>query len=285
VLLPLAASTLLLVAQPCPSDSACAPAGLCTAPPSAATLTCHARCEPGCQPGERCTVLRPPDDERWPRHRRRYVCTREPSRLCEPCQRDEDCGALLDRCLDLASGERVCGRDCSWGDDCPRGYVCADPGASDGRPARRQCIPQAACCACDQGFYVPYERATLAPQQAAPEPPPGADVADAPATWPSEGFAPRPSGPTPGSWWSGTPGGGSSGSGSPSSTPAASTPLRAPTPGGGTIRTPGYEPRPVMPTAATSSAPAPAPPTRPSPPAPPSGSPPPQPRGRGVVLQ
>lgn len=151
-LFPLAA-----LAQVCQADAECAGERLCTAKPRF-ELTCHRRCQLGCEPQERCTVLRAPDDERWPKGRRRYVCTEETTRLCRPCETDTDCEGFLDRCLFQVNGEKACGRDCSWDDQCPKGYRCADPGGIDGREVRRQCVPEAGCCACDRGFFVPAER-------------------------------------------------------------------------------------------------------------------------------
>lgn len=184
VLFPLAA-----LAQVCRADAECADQHLCTARPEL-ELTCHRRCQLGCDAGERCTVLRAPDDERWPKARRRYVCTEETTRLCRPCEADADCDGFLDRCLFQVNGEKACGRDCSWDDQCPKGYRCADPGGVDGREVRRQCIPEAGCCACDQGFFVPAERPPELPAAGAARSTGGASLpAPAPTSaWPT----PRP---------------------------------------------------------------------------------------------
>ncbi len=238
----------LVVAQTCASDAECGRTSLCTARPEQA-LTCHRRCQLRCAGDERCTVLRPPDDERWPRERRRYVCTAEDSRLCQPCERHADCEGFLDRCLILLSGEKACGRDCSWDDACPRGYRCADPGGFDGRVARRQCLPEAGCCACDQGFLV------------LPEPPPSAAAATTPSPGAGRGVVPSGTGPggfpvTPlpaarprPSWWHSTtpswPGPATTSQSTPPSpaTPRASQPSRG-TPAA--VPSPGQRAPPVV---------------------------------------
>lgn len=256
VLLPPAA-----LAQVCAADAECEAQKLCTAKP-ALELTCHRRCQLGCGAEERCTVLRAPDDERWPKARRRYVCTEETKRLCQPCEADADCDGYLDRCLFQVNGEKACGRDCSWDDQCPKGYRCADPGGVDGREVRRQCIPEAGCCACDQGFFVPAERPPELPAAGPARASGGAALpapAPAPASaWPTTRPGAPPNGANRPGWRSPTAGAPSLVPGHNPATPRGSTRitgagLPTPAPSGGVT------PRPAPTSRHTGAGPLPAP--------------------------
>ena len=65
--------------------------------------------------------------------------------LCDPCERNAQCGGPLDRCVVATVGgevETFCGRDCSMdARSCPDDYDCLDVG--DGV---RQCVPTLGTC-------------------------------------------------------------------------------------------------------------------------------------------
>ncbi len=65
--------------------------------------------------------------------------------LCLRCQRDTDCNAAGDRCLDLGHGEKACGQDCS-GSACPTGFECRALALDAG--IAHQCVPTSGTCEC-----------------------------------------------------------------------------------------------------------------------------------------
>lgn len=226
----------LQLGVPCLKDSTCG-AGLLCAPEPNAAPSCHLRCGEGCSETQRCTVLAPPDDERRPVTARRFVCTDSKDTLCQTCASDDDCGLFLDKCIAQLNGELACGRDCAWDDQCPRGYVCADPGDANGSLARRQCVPKAGCCHCDVGYEA--QREDLATS--------GGGTNEELPSMPSFSFpaptpAPQPSSSPPPPWWSNPNLSGwlrpfsNSRPTTPSATPApAMTPTPAPTPARSTV--------------------------------------------------
>ena len=64
--------------------------------------------------------------------------------LCRACASDADCVGEVNRCLELAEGERACGRSCApgsvYGTSCPTGFSCLD----------EQCVPDSGTCRCGQ---------------------------------------------------------------------------------------------------------------------------------------
>ncbi len=57
-----------------------------------------------------------------------YVCLEDQAKLCQPCQKDEDCQPItnqrIDLCVDYGSDGKFCGIDCR-NSICPDGYECA----------------------------------------------------------------------------------------------------------------------------------------------------------------
>ena len=136
----------------CSTDEGCGNQSmLCVKEPEAQAKTCHLRCHASCAESERCTVLEPPDRQEDPISARRFVCTADRDRLCRPCERDDDCLLMLDKCVIQANGEHACGRDCAWDGACPPGFTCGDPAGLKG-VVKRQCVPIAGCCNCDQAL-------------------------------------------------------------------------------------------------------------------------------------
>jgi len=209
-------SLLVLAQQSCTSDVNCGEARLCVAEPDEGP-TCHATCPLPRAPAQRCTVLAPPDDETKPVHQRRFVWTHNRDALCKTCEQDNECGLMLDRCVQLINGERACMRDCTWNDECPKNFVCADPAGADGKVKRRQCVPVSGCCHCDVGFTQDTGGTVSSGGAGAssaatptggwqPKPPPSLNWGP-PARWsgstnpttpsPSGGTTPAPTGKTP----------------------------------------------------------------------------------------
>jgi hypothetical protein len=70
-----------------------------------------------------------------------YYCLADLGGLCKPCVSSINCTYPADECLELESGESVCGRDCSYDGpaaDCPSGYECVSG----------QCHPIGDTCDC-----------------------------------------------------------------------------------------------------------------------------------------
>lgn len=67
-----------------------------------------------------------------------FYCLPDRGGLCKPCGSDINCTFAGDRCLDLGSGVKVCGRDCSFDASCPVGYECK----------QGQCWPVGNTCDC-----------------------------------------------------------------------------------------------------------------------------------------
>ena len=56
--------------------------------------------------------------------------------LCTYCSSNEDCGAIENICINLPSGESVCGVDCAGNEErCPESYFCTQIGDEGVRPA------------------------------------------------------------------------------------------------------------------------------------------------------
>jgi len=65
-------------------------------------------------------------------------------KLCDPCQKKEDCGGSNDYCLfNSATGEKMCGQDCSGTTSCPAGYKCLH---ITGNVDVYQCVPISETC-------------------------------------------------------------------------------------------------------------------------------------------
>ncbi len=65
------------------------------------------------------------------------ACVAQADGLCEICEQDTDCTGVGARCLELAEGERACGRSCLER-PCPMGYACVGG----------QCRPESGSCRC-----------------------------------------------------------------------------------------------------------------------------------------
>ena len=166
----------------CVADEDCTAQQLCVAEPEA-SRTCHLRCAAGCLETQRCTVL-----DRTETEPPRFVCTGDRDLRCTPCTADAECGLPRDKCVLLTSAEKVCARDCSWDDQCPDGFVCADPAGADGQVKRRQCVPRTGCCNCQLALEKWSPRWGQDPAKARPplaEPPP-------PASGPMASSVPAP---------------------------------------------------------------------------------------------
>ena len=81
------------------------------------------------------------------------TCAPLASKLCEPCDGDDDCNAVVgDRCIADDDGNRFCGRACGpdspFGDVCPAGFECGD---------NAQCRLTVGSCLCgpEDNFIVP----------------------------------------------------------------------------------------------------------------------------------
>ncbi|MEE2786733.1 MAG: putative metal-binding motif-containing protein [Myxococcota bacterium] len=73
-----------------------------------------------------------------------FICVAPRQVQCLACERDTDCGAQTDRCIQIGRGLR-CAQDCST-IECPDGTVCEDISIDDGmyrlcRPENGQCAP------------------------------------------------------------------------------------------------------------------------------------------------
>jgi predicted small lipoprotein YifL len=100
----------------------------------------------------------------------------EPLSLCEECALDLQCGEG-NLCLQFADidGRTGCATDCSAGQICPEGYVCANIRLPEG--TAQQCIPEIQTCVdrcetvvCDEGEYCDPRRGRCAAQSALCEP-------------------------------------------------------------------------------------------------------------------
>ncbi len=129
------APTLKKLGEACATDDSCA-TGLCDAIPGAQAV-CVKKCADGCAETEICTQLTAS----------RFSCAKDPRKLCEACQIDSDCPYPSDRCV-VVNGEKVCGRDCAFDQNCPNGYSCRNALGTDGKAKLQQCTPTVASCAC-----------------------------------------------------------------------------------------------------------------------------------------
>jgi hypothetical protein len=119
----------------CAADAECA-SGLCDAPPGFQTV-CVTKCADGCAADEICTQLTP----------NRFSCARDQGGLCRPCSLDSDCPYPADRCL-VVDGLGVCGRDCTFDQNCPTSYRCLAGVGVDGKAKANQCQPASGSCTC-----------------------------------------------------------------------------------------------------------------------------------------
>ncbi len=129
------APTLKKLGEACATDDSCA-TGLCDAIPGAQAV-CVKKCADGCAETEICTQLT----------MSRFSCAKDPRKLCNACQIDSDCPYPSDRCV-VVNGEKVCGRDCAFDQNCPNGYSCRNALGTDGKAKLQQCTPTVASCAC-----------------------------------------------------------------------------------------------------------------------------------------
>ncbi len=124
------------VGQPCTTSQDC-DEGICLG--VGAEMFCTLACGT-CPEGSYCGHVDPsgvPDGEQIPQSG--YYCLPDRGGLCRPCDGPLDCPFPSDQCLSLTSGERACGRDCSFDGTCPDGYECIDG----------QCHPTGGTCECN----------------------------------------------------------------------------------------------------------------------------------------
>ncbi len=125
-----------VVGRACENSDDCAE-GLCLF--VGAEKICSLACG-SCPEGSYCAHVDPtgaPSGEESPGSG--FYCLPDRGGLCRPCEGPLDCPFPSDQCLQIASGERVCGRDCSYDGTCPQGYRCSD----------NQCQPVGGTCDCN----------------------------------------------------------------------------------------------------------------------------------------
>jgi len=144
---PPAKPTLLDEGEPCAGDELCK-TGLCDAAEGFQPV-CVRKCSDGCRTGEICTQLT----------KGHFSCVADRAGLCHACNIDSDCPYPADRCITLA-GQKVCGRDCAFDQECPASYHCVNAVGADGKNAPQQCVPLSGSCQCtaaSAGQKIPCE--------------------------------------------------------------------------------------------------------------------------------
>lgn len=93
---------------------------------SSSERVCTESCTPGskCPSGGYCAFIPGRD----------YQCVPDMGSLCATCTSDSNCRGGGDKCLESASGERFCARDCSWDGVCPADYECVDLDRAEAPP-------------------------------------------------------------------------------------------------------------------------------------------------------
>ena len=77
-----------------------------------------------------------------------YLCAPPESDLCQPCEKDIDCGASRDLCLKIGNaGKSFCTQSCLNDNGCQNGYYCKDIVLEDGTE-EKQCWPESDSCIC-----------------------------------------------------------------------------------------------------------------------------------------
>ena len=86
-----------------------------------------------------------------------YVCVPKFSRLCDPCQKHEECiefdSQAGNHCIDYGPLGKFCGVACEDSEGCPSGYACSDIPTTN----KKQCIPVS-----DEGAPLECECSQLA---------------------------------------------------------------------------------------------------------------------------
>ncbi len=115
--------------------------GFCVPGPDGRRV-CSERCADDCPDGWEC---RPVENTRPDTV---FICVAERRVQCLPCEHDGDCGAGLDRCVEIGAAT-YCARDCST-EECPEGSTCEE------REIEGATV---ALCAPDEGSCDPCEDA------------------------------------------------------------------------------------------------------------------------------
>jgi hypothetical protein len=128
--------------DPCDSGEECL-SGWCIEDPADGTKQCTDFCaEDTCPEGYVCAPVANGGADRV------FLCFPEADFLCEPCERDAECGGRSDRCLRYAGGT-YCGRNCEQ-QACPEGYACVDV-EIDGEPTAQCRAERGFCCTPSNG--------------------------------------------------------------------------------------------------------------------------------------
>ncbi|MEL6181314.1 MAG: MopE-related protein, partial [Myxococcota bacterium] len=124
------------VGRPCTDGEDCI-SGYCIEEASGNGRICTDFCDPGdsdsCPENFTCASVANSAQDRI------FLCFPESEFLCAPCQSDNDCGGLDDRCLEMTGGT-FCGRSCAE-QNCPMGFGCVEETGSD-----PQCRPVSGTC-------------------------------------------------------------------------------------------------------------------------------------------
>ena len=135
--------------EECDDDGQCK-SGLCDLVPRTLAKICLGKCISGCTVNEVCLNVGV----------NRFGCVPEREGLCAACEDDSNCPYPGDRCIAI-SGQKVCGRDCSFDGTCPVGFSCENGFTITGDQVPAQCHPVSGTCACtpaNVGQVVPCER-------------------------------------------------------------------------------------------------------------------------------
>ena len=134
---------------PCTAAEQCSTGVCADAADSATAKACAYPFGAGCAPGFAAYTAQIGEGA--------VVCVPATPKLCNPCQQDSDCAALVGSgalCVDRGASGRFCGVACD-GQACPNGYTCLAATGATGTPAK-QCQPTDSAgalttCACSVG--------------------------------------------------------------------------------------------------------------------------------------
>ncbi len=78
------------------------------------------------------------------------ICVPEGGKLCNPCNTNQECGALGFKaaCVDRGDGGAFCGVDCKASEDCPGGYECKDVKDIAGNDVKQCVVEKGGACGC-----------------------------------------------------------------------------------------------------------------------------------------